>query len=315
MPALRYRHRSSYVWKSGSAESLPSLVIVVTMMHVLLLWLAGAGVASRTATLAPRSGPLDSPCVTWCKAGCSSGCAGVHGVDAYLPAIYTAWQWEGGGNKTNPSGKCLPCSGKPNDMNCGYIFPCFGGKSGLWGHKDICISSWAECNVHEASGNESLDCDMWLPKKGPKWEHFGWQVTQQGASPSKANGQLVVDPTGEYVLARSPAAIPFQGCGPGVTGWVKLTDKRLGCFEYAANVIPAEICNGFEVAYCKLCTPCPLVYNSTFDPGPGCPSCLKPPPSPPAPPPSPPPPPPAPGGTPCIRFGNAVASVSSWPTA
>lgn len=41
------------------------------------------------------------------------------------------------------------------------------------------------------------------------------------------------------------------GCGPGVTGWVALTDERLGCFEYAANVIPAEICNGFEVAYCK----------------------------------------------------------------
>lgn len=55
----------------------------------------------------------------------------------------TAWQWEGGGNKTNPSGKCLPCSGKQGDMNCGYLFPCFASDSATWGHKDICISSWA----------------------------------------------------------------------------------------------------------------------------------------------------------------------------
>ena len=100
----------------------------------------------------------------------------------------------------------------------GYLFPCFASQSATWGHKDICISSWAECNVHQASGNESLECDMWLPKKGPQWEHFGWQVTQQGASPSKGIGQLIADPTGQYILARSPAAIPFPGCGPGVTG-------------------------------------------------------------------------------------------------
>ena len=111
-----------------------------------------------------------------------------------------------------------------------------------------------------------------LPKKGPQWEHFGWQVSQQGASPAQGIGQLVTDPTGEYVLARSPAAIPFAGCGPGVTGWVKLTQEKLGCFEYDANVIAAEICNGFEVAYCKQCLPCPTPYNSSFDPGAGCPS-------------------------------------------
>jgi len=84
------------------------------------------------------------------------------------------------------------------------------------------------------------------------------------------------------------------------------------------------MCNGFEVAYCKQCKPCkgcflecgvaisltrnasplgPSPYNSSFSPGPGCPKCHKPP----APPP-PPPPPPAPGGTPCLRFGNAVPS-------
>ena len=84
----------------------------------------------------------------------------------------------------------------------------------------------------------------------------------------------------------------------------------MGCFEYAANAIPAQICNGFEVAYCKQCIPCPQVYNSSFQPGPGCPPCAKPPPAPPPPPPPPPPPSP-PTGTPCIRFGNTVASQHS----
>jgi len=60
--------------------------------------------------------PQDSPCVTWQHASCRDlGPAGAK-VSDYLPAIYTAWQWEGAGNKTNPSGRCVPCSGHPNDF-------------------------------------------------------------------------------------------------------------------------------------------------------------------------------------------------------
>lgn len=59
---------------------------------------------------------------------------------------------------------------------------------------------------------------------------------------------------------------------------------------------------------CKLCKPCPAVYNASFSPGLGCPNCTAPPPPPPAPPPPSPSPPPAPGGTPCIRFGHAIAA-------
>ena len=44
-------------------------------------------------------------------------------------------------------------------------------------------------------------------------------------------------------------------------------------------------------------------------PGAGCPKCPKPAPAPPPPPPPPPPPTPPPGGTPCIRFGNAIPST------
>ena len=76
--------------------------------------------------------------------------------------------------------------------------------------------------------------------------------------------------------------------------------------NYDAELIPAELCGGFELAICKACKPCPPVFNASFDPGQNCsaPKCPKPAPSP-----SPSPPPPAPpGGTPCIRFGNAIAS-------
>jgi|EP01043_Picozoa_sp_COSAG02_P001506 hypothetical protein len=78
----------------------------------------------------PPARPSDSPCVTWCPAGCSGVCAGTKLSD-YLPAIYTAWQWEGGGNKTNPSGRCLPCSGKQGDMNCGEsLIACLASQRG-----------------------------------------------------------------------------------------------------------------------------------------------------------------------------------------
>ena len=63
------------------------------------------------------SRPADSPCVTWTRATCRGLPANMSKVADYIPAIYTAWQW---GDL-----KCQPCSGKPGDLNCGYIFPCF----------------------------------------------------------------------------------------------------------------------------------------------------------------------------------------------
>eukprot|EP01043_Picozoa_sp_COSAG02_P058348 COSAG02_NODE_7246_length_3098_cov_4.532844_3_plen_225_part_00 len=71
-----------------------------------------------------------------------------------------------------------------------------------------------------------------------------------------------------------------------------------------------EMCNGFEVAYCAACAPCPHVVNASVHSGSGCPNCTRPSgPTPPPPLPPPPTPPPAPpGGSPCIRFGNTIPS-------
>ena len=102
-------------------------------------------------------------------------------------------------------------------------------------------------------------------------------------------------------------------CGPGVTGWTKLAaDGSLNCMQYAAGNRSATMCNGFEVAYCEACRPCPAPYNWSFHPGTGCPNCTSPPPIPRPPSPPPPPPPPAPpGGQSCLRFGNAIPSSHS----
>ena len=95
--------------------------------------------------------------------------------------------------------------------------------------------------------------NFWLPGKGPQWEHFGWQLAQQGKAVDKSIGQLITDPTGKYVLARASAPDPYPGCGPGNTGWVNMSSAgALGCMSVDANVIPYEQCNGFEVAYCKV---------------------------------------------------------------
>ena len=79
---------------------------------------------------------------------------------------------------------------------------------------------------------------MWLPLKGPEWQKFGWQVAQSGSRPVEAHGQLITDPSGQFVLARAAAAIPFPNCGAGTTGWVQLaSDGTLGCMKYTANIV------------------------------------------------------------------------------
>jgi hypothetical protein len=248
----------------------------------------------------------DSPCIKWVHSG-PDGLPGqggrVESVSGYLPAIFTAWQWRGSKTPSGQStGKCVPCSGKPNDIYCAYIFPCFAintttGAGAGWGHRDIAVlPPWYQnsqpCHVHRHdTGNTSFYGDHWLPAKGPHWQQFGWQVAQVGARVNSAVGQLITDPSGQYALARTPAAIPFPDCGAGVTGWVRVfANGTVGsCMQYDANIISAQICNGFELAYCGACKPCPPVFNASFDPGVNCTAnCTAPPPSPPVPP-SPPP--------------------------
>ena len=257
--------------------------------------------------------PADSPCVTWLPLNCMSD--PYNDVDKYIPAIISSWEWHSSGACGSPGfgGSCTPCSGQPHDFQCGWIFPCYSSAAGVFGHKDVAPASGAPCMAHVpgSPGNvSSQTCGMYAPGKGPHWQGFGWQVTQKGSHPSRALGQLISVVTNgtTFVLARSPAATPFRNCGPGSVGWVELApDGTLGCMEAAANCVPWEQCNGYEVAYCKVCQPCPAIYNASFSPGPGCPNCTKP--DKPPPPPPPPPPTPKPGGQPCIRFGNTIANA------
>ena len=264
--------------------------------------------AAHRAQGPPGARPVDNPCVTW-KAG---SCHGGINVGDYIPAIYSAWQWHKDGNT---SGHCTPCSGKPGDMNCAWLFPCFGVTTpatggqpsvdiDIWGHHDVTLWGQGEpCNVQTSAGVEVTPCGQWWPGKGPQWERWGWQLSQTGGRPDTHAGQLI-----EYngkVLARMTQPSPYANCGPGNVGWVPIkSDGTLGCMHYAANSL-TNCMNNFEVAICEACKPCPAPYNASFNPGPGCPNnCTKPKP----PPPPPPLPPPPPGGQPCVRFGHAIAA-------
>jgi hypothetical protein len=238
-------------------------------------------------------------------------------VPDYIPATYSAFIWHATGTCGTPTagGSCPACSGQPSDSNCAYIFPCFAVGPDVWGHRDVGphvdgISSPCYTNV-PGSASAWTGCSGYHAGKGPKWQNFGWQVAQKGSHPSTAKGQLIshVTKNKTYVLARSPSTNPFAGCGGGKTGWVELgADGTLGCLEAAANCIPWDTCNGFEVAYCEACKPCPKVFDPHFNPGPGCPNCTKPTPKPP---PAPPPPAPPRGEAACVRFGNAIPSSNS----
>ena len=101
----------------------------------------------------------------------------------------------------------------------------------------------------------------------------------------------------------SSLQVPNPGCGHGYTGWVEIKpDNTLGALQYAVASGPQNSTGSFEIAFCKLCQPCPATYNASFDPGVNCTKCPKPPP----PPPSPPPPAPPLADFPCIRFGHAI---------
>lgn len=353
-------------------------------MFLLAVALSLVGGISRSPTRPHRpllgQSPADSPCITWvhqescfCGTATPSGWTG-NNASAYVPSVYTAWRWFPNGTATTGRDSyCAACTTPPSEheFHCAWELPCYVTGQG-WGHhhlgssRNFCVRNG--CNVHLPSGKEGGSCPstcddpgddgppctnaskqlgMWLPQKGPRWQNFGWQIAQEGDQPSAAIGQLVTDPSGEYVLARAAAAIPFPHCGKGTTGWVRVgSDGSLGCLEYQANIVTVsacwrrclaaacggvtvrqplhsrycyaaahssrgaqmQMCNGFEVAYCKACTPCPSAFNSSFHPGPGCPNCTQPRPAPPRPPPAPSPGPSPPTGTPCIRFGNAIAS-------
>ena len=108
-----------------------------------------------------------------------------------------------------------------------------------WGHHHLgssvhfCIKNG--CNVHlpggAAGGSCGSTCDdpgddgppctntskklgMWLPAKGPQWEQFGWQISQAGTAPARGAGQLITDPSGQYVLGTMRAELigHFEPC-------------------------------------------------------------------------------------------------------
>lgn len=203
-----------------------------------LLWPAELLLLLLLRTGADR--PADSPCITWVKGTCTGPIGNSNVSDfAWTAKVKTGWQWTGAG--------CPACpASDPSSFSCAYLLPCYadGPNENNFGHRDTVGDrmdfSTFGCNTHLPSGGSSISCNQWFAAKGPQWENFGWQVTQQGASPAQGSGQLITDPSGKYVLARASAAIPYPGCGPGITGWVNLSGGKLGCMEYDAATTPVS---------------------------------------------------------------------------
>ena len=168
------------------------MISPLRLLHT-LAWLPALVLPSR---------PQDTPCVTWKQSQCNF----VSDIANYVPAILSAWHWF-----PAAGGHCTPCSGQAGSFDCAYLFPCFGDGPDLWGHKDVAsFHLMGPCNIQLPNGTETTVCNEWLPGKGPEWQHFGWQLAQNGSRPDQAAGQLIE--YGGYVLSRSPAAVPFAGC-------------------------------------------------------------------------------------------------------
>ena len=205
---------------------------------VRLLLLTAFGMAFTSVSISDR--PTDCPCVSWRHGDCHRAINGSLGD--YIPAIYGSYEWF---PVNQSSGACAACpcpsmngkegpdgQGCGGNMACAFIFPCFaGGNGNAWGHHDVLVFGEGEpCNAALPNGSDFQTCDQWWMGKGPAWERFGWQLTQQGARPDSHAGQLI-EHNGFY-LARSTQASPFPHCGTGDVGWVQLqADGTLGCMQ------------------------------------------------------------------------------------
>jgi hypothetical protein len=228
------------------------------------------------ATLAAADKPMDLPCVTWEPLTENQNTPPIDGlfVAAKTWVIYNAF----------------------DPMDCLYmgdVLPCFASDSGsnTWGHHDYqnpqiladSCRTWINGSVYFSS-------NMYIPRKGPKWQTWEWRLTQKGAK-VPANAIRYYD----KVMARSTINAPGFCAGKGYTGWAHgLKDGTFGAVHFGMHLTPVET-NSFEVAICKAYHPTPAPPT----PEPATPA------------PATPQPTPLPNNKPYIRFGNAVPSNHS----
>ena len=182
----------------------------------------------------------------------------------------------------------------------GDVIPCFASDSGsnTWGHHDYqndqILSDYCRTWIN---GSVYYSNNMYVPKKGPKWQTWEWQLTQKGAT-VPANAIRYQD----KVMAMSTVNPPGHCTGKGFTGWAHgLENGTFGSVHFGLHLTPVQT-NSFKVAICK-------AYHPTPAPPTPAPATPNPPPAPTPPPTLP------PSNKPYIRFGHTIATSNKvWAT-
>lgn len=130
------------------------------------------------------------------------------------------------------------------------VIPCFASDAGstTWGHHDYEKPQIMSGSCHAVCSNGSVysSRNMYIPKKGLKWQSWAWGLTQEGGRvPDNAIRY------GDKVMARSTLNPPDRCNGKGFTGWASVDEAgTLGVMQYALQKSP-EQSKTFEVAICK----------------------------------------------------------------
>jgi hypothetical protein len=239
--------------------------------------------ASLLAVIAVAQKPIDLPCVTWEPLSYSQN---TDPTDLFV-AAYT---WVIG-------------YGTDDCVEMGDVYPCFASDPGTltWGHHDYQPNDipndycriWLDDQVQFSN-------NMYVPKKGPQWQTWKWQLVQTGGTiPDNAIRY------GGRIMARNTVTPPGYCFGKGFTGWaVDAGDNKFGVVHFSIVSDPVTMTD-FEVAICKAYhpttpvptpapTPVPTPQPSTATPSP----------------PETPSPTLPPNNKPYIRFGNTIPSAN-----
>ena len=240
------------------------------------------------AGIALSQKPPDLPCVTW------------------IPLTYD--------QMTDPTNLFVAAYtwvlgyGTDDCVEMGDVFPCFATDPGTatWGHHDYQAqdipNDYCRCWVND---QVVMSNNMYVPKKGPQWQTWEWQLAQTGGTiPDNAIRY------GPKIMARNLDTPPGYCFGKGFTGWaVGEANNKFGVVHFSIVTDPVTMTT-FEVAICKAyhptttpVPPTPAPTTTTTTPAPI--TTPSPTPVPPTPEPTPSPTLP-PNNKPYIRFGNTI---------
>ena len=192
-------------------------------------FLSAVAMALLALAVSAQDKPMDLPCVTWEPLTYYQN---TDPTDLFV-AAYT-WVLQDG------EGDCI---------EKGDIFPCFSSDPGsnTWGHHDYQQNDIPNdyCRSY-LNGTVYFSTNMYVPKKGPKWQTWKWKLAQTGGV-VPANAIRF----GDKVMARSTQNAAGNCCGKGFTGWAEgLTDGKFGAVHFSIVNQPVTT-DSFEVAICE----------------------------------------------------------------